>query len=60
MVVELKGIDPDATYEVSSSRGYEEAPKTEMAGRQLTQLSVSISDVPGSVLLRYAQIARDR
>jgi len=56
MEVGLKCILPDTQYEVSLSAGYQEAPKKRMTGKQLTRLPIAISEMPGSLLLRYAQV----
>ena len=56
MEVSLKRILPGAQYEVSLSSGYQEAPKERMTGKQLTRLPIVISEMPGSLLLRYAQV----
>lgn len=53
MEVELKGIDPDARYEVSMAAGYEEPPRRRMSGRELSRMTVTIPQMPGSMLLRY-------
>jgi len=56
MDVALKCIIPDAHYEVSLSSGYEEAPRKRMTGTQLRRLPIVISEMPGSLLLRYTQV----
>jgi len=56
MEVALNCIVPDAQYDVSESRGYQEAPPKRIHGRELARLSVTILDKPGSVLLRYAKV----
>jgi len=53
MAVELKCIDPAAEYEVSLSPGYDEAPRQRISGKDLSRLTVTIPDIPGSLLLRY-------
>ena len=55
MQVVLKRIVPDAQYDVSLSLGYAEAPRQRMSGAELARLTVSISEAPGSVLLRYTR-----
>lgn len=55
MNVTLKRVDPDAFYTVSISPDYVEAAPERMTGRQLAQLSITIPDAPGSVLLRYTR-----
>jgi alpha-galactosidase len=54
--VDLRSVVADARYEVSLSSGYQEAPRKRMSGNQLARLSVTIPEMPGSVLLRYAQV----
>ena len=56
MEVQLRCVTPDAQYEVSMSPGYEEAPRERMTGEQLACFRVGIGEMPGSVLLRYAQV----
>jgi hypothetical protein len=56
MQVVLKRIASDAQYEVSLSPGYAEAPRQRMSGADLARLTVSISEAPGSVLLRYTRL----
>ena len=56
MSVALRDIEPSATYEVSLSPGYEEAPRKRMKGSTLRRLKVTISDMPGSMLLRYVRV----
>jgi len=57
MAVELKRIEADASYEVSLSAAYQEAPRQRMSGQELSRLSVAIPEIPGSVLLRYARVS---
>ena len=52
----LKRIVPDAQYEVSLSPGYAEAPSQRMPGTELAQLSLSITEAHGSLLLRYRRL----
>ena len=56
MELSLKRIDPNARYEVSLSPGYDEAPKKRMTGTELAQMTISIGETPGSILLRYRQV----
>lgn len=56
MAVELRCIEPSATYEVSLSPDYEEAPRKRMKGSKLRRLEVTIPDMPGSMLLRYSRV----
>jgi hypothetical protein len=53
MEVELKRIDPDARYDVSLAAGYDEPPRRRMTGRELARMTVTIPEMPGSMLLRY-------
>lgn len=55
MEAALKQVDPQAQYEVSLSSTYREAPRRRMSGRELARLVITISDAPGSLLLRYAR-----
>jgi len=55
MEVKLKEIDPDAEYEVSLSPGYRESPRQRVRGGDLARLSISIPEMPGSMLLRYSR-----
>lgn len=57
MLAGLKRIDPAAQYDVSVSPDYAEAPCARMSGSELAQLSVTVPDAPGSVLLRYTRVA---
>ena len=57
MEVELRRIEPDASYSVSLSTEYQESPRQRMSGQELACLSVRIPEVPGSVLLRYALVS---
>ncbi len=56
MEVDLKCIMPGAQYEVSLSVGYQEAPRQRISGQELARLTVTIPEVPGSLLLRYTRI----
>jgi len=56
MEVALRGIAPEAEYEVSQSRGYDEGPRQRLSGSALVRLSVAIPEAPGSVLLRYRRV----
>jgi len=52
----LRQIEPDAAYEVSLSQSYDPAPTVRMKGRELQEMSVTIEEWPGSLLVRYKQI----
>lgn len=56
MEVSLKRIIPDATYEVSLSPDYTEAPRQRMTGSALAHLTLTIPETPGSLLLRYTKL----
>ncbi|MHB1293882.1 MAG: glycoside hydrolase family 36 protein [Anaerolineae bacterium] len=56
MTASLKAIDTSATYEVSLSEGYAEAPRVRMSGADLTNFQMTIKDMPGSILLRYKKL----
>ena len=49
----LRGLDPQASYEVTFAETYAVKEKRVMAGAALAKLRVAISTVPGSVLIRY-------
>ena len=52
--VRLRGIDPDAQYEVSiTGETYEQTPFVRMSGKTLCELKLDIPAQPGSVLLQY-------
>ena len=51
--ISLRQIEPEAEYEVSLSDGYAPAPAARMKGRELKEMTVTIAEMPGSLLLRY-------
>jgi len=53
MEARLHGIDPAATYDVSISPTFDEAPRRRMSGADLARMAVTILDRPGSVLVEY-------
>ncbi|HUU22506.1 MAG TPA: glycoside hydrolase family 36 protein [Phycisphaerae bacterium] len=55
MEIELKCVDPAGQYDVSLSAGYREAPRRRMKGADLSRMSVTIPETPGSLLLRYTR-----
>ena len=56
--LELRGIDPAATYLVSiTGETYDQAPATPMSGQELSRLKVPIDSKPGSALVRYERTA---
>ncbi len=57
MEIGLRSIIPDAQYEVSLSTTYQEAPNQRLSGKQLTGMSIEISEAPGSLLMRYNRVA---
>lgn len=56
MDVDLRCVTPDVQYDVSLSAGYQEAPRRRMSGKELAHVSVTIPEMPGSLLLRYTRI----
>ncbi len=52
----LRGIDPDATYRVTFSSGYEPEPPVTLRGSQLDGLVLTILKKPGSVLVEYEEL----
>ena len=56
MQLSLRAIDPHSAYDVSLSPYYEEAPRRRMTGVQLQTLTISIDQMPGSLLLRYTRV----
>ena len=51
--VSLRGLQPDALYDVTFSRTYTPAPTRQMTGAQLARLQVTIEKAPGSILVLY-------
>ena len=56
MVIGLKCVVPDAQYEVSLSAGYQEGPRNRMSAKELAPMSITIPEMPGSLLLRYERV----
>jgi alpha-galactosidase len=56
MQVSLKCVEPESEYDVSLSPEYDEAPRHRMTGRDLMDLTVTISEKPGSMLIRYSRV----
>lgn len=56
MNVSLKKIDPKAVYTVSISPGYTAEPEQEVDGKTLLNLSLSVPEKPGSLLVRYRKV----
>ncbi|MDI7276908.1 MAG: alpha-galactosidase, partial [Anaerolineae bacterium] len=53
MEVALSAIDPAAEYEVTLAESFAGPAPIRMPGEKLLHLSITISQVPGSILLRY-------
>jgi alpha-galactosidase len=53
----LQGIDPKASFEVSFAETYDIKSKKVMTGAELSRLKVNIESAPGSLLVRYKEIA---
>jgi len=51
----LRAIDPDGSYQVGLTSGYDDPPRHRMSGRELLALPIHIADVPGSLLLLYSK-----
>jgi alpha-galactosidase len=55
--ISLKWIVPHMKYSISLSPGYNAEPEREMPGKALLNLALTILEKPGSLLLRYRQVA---
>ena len=55
MKANLQGIIPEARYEMSLAYDYQASPVEHVRGDELAGMTISIPDVPGSVLLRYQE-----
>lgn len=55
---ELRGIDPQARYEVTVSHGYTPEPALSLSGAELAHLELSIKERPGSVLVEYKRVGQ--
>jgi len=53
MQAALRGIEAQASYEVSFSPGFDESPRQMMLGEELERLAIGIAEVPGSLLVQY-------
>ena len=51
--VELREIDQHTEYEMSASAGFEQEPFCVISAQELRQLTVTIDDAPGSLLIEY-------
>ena len=51
----LRGLDPNASYEVIKREGYAETSRETMSGPELTDLVVTIHDRPASLLVEYSR-----
>lgn len=54
---EIRGIDPDAEYEVTISRTYVPSEPVIMKGSALKAFRIEIDETPGSVLLEYRPVS---
>ena len=54
--VELRGLDPDAMYDVTFAETYQPGASRRMAGAELAELRIEIASAPGSVLVRYRRV----
>ncbi|MCL5098875.1 MAG: NPCBM/NEW2 domain-containing protein [Candidatus Omnitrophica bacterium] len=54
--IALKGLDPDAAYEVTFAETYDVKEKRRLSGRELSRLRVTLETAPGSLLVRYTRI----
>ncbi|MCY3018007.1 MAG: alpha-galactosidase [Planctomycetota bacterium] len=55
---QLRGLDPDATYEVSFFETFDLKEKKALKGAELAKLPVSIATAPGSLLVMYKKAAK--
>ena len=51
--VSLRGLQPDAMYDVTFSPTYKPGSTRQMTGRQLARLRVTVEEAPGSMLVTY-------
>ena len=56
MEVELRMIDTDAEYEISMTNSFDKPSPQRMSGAALSQIKITISELPGSILLRYCRV----
>jgi len=56
MAVELRDVDPAATYEVVRSAGYEPAAPVRLRGSEFQPLRIDIDERPGSLVLEYKKV----
>ena len=54
--VALQGLDPQAEYEVSLSIIPGQATTERLSGKELARQRVTLSETPGSALLRYRRV----
>jgi alpha-galactosidase len=52
----LRGIQPDAPYDVTLSRGFERGEPVRMAGAYLVKYDARIEEAPGSLVLEYREV----
>ncbi len=57
LLKEIRGIDPEAEYEVTISRTYEPAAPVIMNGSALKNFKIEIDETPGSVLIEYCPVS---
>jgi len=55
MQLDLRGIDPAATYTVSQTIGEKTAPLQSMPGAQLVHLIISLDSAPAETIVHYAR-----
>jgi alpha-galactosidase len=53
---DLRGIDPEAVYEVTVSHTYEPEPAVKMKGTELVQYAVEVRERPGSAVVEYREM----
>jgi alpha-galactosidase len=56
-VVQLREVDPTATYEVTEASGYERPAARRVKGSELGSLELKIPSKPGSVIVEYKKVA---
>jgi alpha-galactosidase len=55
-VCPLRGINPDAEYDVTASQGYAPEPTVRMKGVALQSLKAEIDEMPGSLIIEYKRV----
>lgn len=56
MEVTLRAIDVKAEYEVGITSTFDEPPRKRMSSAKLAKITITIPDMPGSVLIYYSRI----